>query len=155
MTTEVIPTIVVHEVASGSTMDGTAPDGTDSEETVSRGRVRRFAAGTHGGLFVAPPVIGMSVFNVSWNLPAAAPPTVVVSLVDMDNVEYVIQSFTATTSGTVSFSSKGILVPPDWKIKVATTSACNAAGRVTLCMGRGWGQPTMGWDTTFGKSARP
>lgn len=154
MSTDVIPVVVIHDVATGGQIDGTATNGTDSEETLFRGRIRKFTSGTKGGLFTAPAQIGMRVRNVMWNLPAGATPTVTISLVDGDGFAYVLNTMAAVSSA-VEFRNEGVLVPPGWKLKVASTHVCTAQGRVLVLLDRGWSVGPFDVMATLGKETLP
>jgi hypothetical protein len=141
--TDVFATQVVHEVAGSGHIDGTATNGVGTEETIERGRIQVFTAGTKGGLFPAHARVGMRVEYVAWNLPTGGSPTITVSLVDGDNIVYKIESLAAGT-GSLRFGSNGLFVPPGWKFKVESSLACTALGRVTVCVFRGWSQTLPG-----------
>jgi hypothetical protein len=141
--TDVFAVQTVHEVAIAGFINGTLTDGVSSEETLERGRIQVFTAGTQGGLFPAHARLGMRVEYVAWNLPAGASPTITVSLVDNTGFVYKVDSL-AAVSGTLRFGSNGVFVPPGWKLKVESTHACTALGRVAVCAYRGWSQTLPG-----------
>jgi hypothetical protein len=141
--TDVFAVMKIHEVATSGHIDGTATDGVSSEETIERGRIQVFTAGTKGGLFPAHARVGMRVEYVAWNLPTGGSPTITVSLVDGTNNVYKVESLAAGT-GSLRFGSNGVLVPPGWKLKVESSLACTALGRVVVCAFRGWPQTLPG-----------
>jgi hypothetical protein len=141
MTTDVFTICAVHEVGIGGQFTGVAPDGTDSDATLHQGRLRLWAAGTVGGQFTAHAVLGARVQQILWNAPAAAPPTVTVSVVDPAGIATLVQT-SAGASGSIIFSGKGLLLPPGWAVTVASSAVCNAVGRVTVCVEPGWPHPS-------------
>lgn len=127
MTTEVIPTIAIQEIISGSKFTGVAPDGTPTDEDLYRGRIQKWLDGTVGGEFDAPAVVGMRVEQVWWSLDCAAAPDVTIYLVDDDGIEYLIHTATGSLSGSYFQSDNGFLVPPTFKVRVKTDQNISAA----------------------------
>jgi hypothetical protein len=122
MTTTVISDILIQEIMGGSTLTGVAPNGNDTEETLFRGRIRKWLAGTLGGEFAVNALVGIRIEQVSWELPAASAPNVSIYLVDDDDVEYLIDTQNVA-SGSYSQTNGGFLVPPTFKVRVKSDQA--------------------------------
>lgn len=122
MSTTVIPTVAIQEVYSGGQFTGVASNGTHSEEALYRGRQQFWIGGTVGGEFSAPEQVGMRVEQVFWYLESTVVPEVKIYLVDPDNVEYLVDTQNAASSEWQQPNS-GILVPPDFKIRVKSDQA--------------------------------
>lgn len=138
----VFANVIYHEISSGSQVAGLAPNGTDSGETLYRGRLRKWTACTQCGLFDADVHQGFHLVSIMFKLPAASTPNVAVNLVDEDLFEYPVYEVNAA-NGFYQFTSSGLLVPPGWKVKVTSDQACNAAGRIQIVRGPGFGVSTM------------
>lgn len=131
-------------------LTGVAPDGTDSLETIKRGRIRRWSDCTVGGLFPGDNDRGVYLTDVIWSMPAATDPDITVSLVDDDLFEYPL--FTQTgASGFYQFTSKGILVPRDWKIKVVSSLVSSSDGRVTIYQKNGMSKFNWSYSPNLGQ----
>lgn len=126
MSTEVIPTVAIHEIYSGSKFTGVPSDGVGSEEEIERGRIQKWLAGSVGGEFDAPALVGMRVEQVWWSLDCAAAPQVDIYIVDDDGIEYLIHSAAASLSGEYNQTNGGFLVPPGFKVRVKTDQNINA-----------------------------
>jgi hypothetical protein len=126
MTTQVIPTIAIQEVYSGSKFTGVPSDGTPSEEQDQRGRIQKWIGGSVGGEFDAPAIIGMRVEQVWWYLDCSVAPNVDIYLVDDDGVEYLVHAATGSGSGSYVQDNGGFLVPPGFKVRVKSSQNINA-----------------------------
>jgi len=125
MTTTVIPSIAVQEIYSGNKFTGAGSNGTHSEEALFRGRIQKWIAGTLGGEFAAPDLIGMRVEQVFWSMACSTPPLMEIFLVDDDDVEYLIHSATAV-AGIYTQTNRGFLVPPTFKVRVKSDQNIDA-----------------------------
>jgi hypothetical protein len=130
MSTTVIPAIAIHEIYSGSTFTGVPSNGTHSEETIEKGRIQKWIAGTLGGEFAAPANVGMKVEHVFWNLTCAVAPNTYIYLVDDDDTEYLIDSQTSVSSGDYAQTNYGIFVPPNWKLRFEASQAISAVTNI-------------------------
>lgn len=151
MTTNVIPKIVIQELYSGNTFDGSLPvvdtvSGSEPDESFYRGRIQKWLGCTSGGKFVAPANIGMKVEQVFWNLDCAADPDVTVYLVDDNGVEYLVDSQSTTPSGTYVQTNDGLLVPPSFSLEVKSSQAISA---VTAVAGEDTGVTGDGATATY------
>lgn len=135
--TTVFANVIVHEVINGATMDGRIPDGADSEEEFSGGRYRKHTQCSHAGLIPADWDRGFHINQISWNLPAADPPTITISLVDDDDMEYVIYTTTGA-KGSYIPTQHGLFVPPTWAFRIYSNRAGNAVGRICAMCDPGW-----------------
>ncbi len=135
MSTEVIPRVAIQEIYSGSRFTGVPSDGVCSEEQIARGRIQKWLAGSVGGEFDAPDLIGMRVEQVWWNLECAAAPQVGIFLVDDDGIEYLINSEAASLSGDYFQTNGGFLVPPGFKVRVKSDQDIGAVVGVVAEVG--------------------
>jgi len=126
MTTTVIPVVSIQEVYSTGQINGSAPDGTPTDEQEYRGRIQKWLAGSVGGEFDAPDLTGMRVEQVFWFIEAASTPNVDIYLVDDNGTEYLIDSQNLA-SGSWAQTNHGIMVPPGFKIRVKSDQAIGAA----------------------------
>lgn len=136
-----IPQVWTHEVANGGAFTGVAPDGVDTEETLYRGRYRKWAAGTVGGLFTLPAATfraGWALDRVVWN--ATGIGAVTVNLIDDDAFVYPLVTVAAASGTWVPPDSGGLLVIPGWSLQVVGVNPLGADGRVVVVTTRGWNQ---------------
>jgi len=120
MTTEVIPTIAIHEVTTGNLFDGEIPNVDGTDEVLFRGRVQEWLNDTQGGEFSAPDNCGMRIEQVHWVLDCAAAPDVSIFVVDDGDSEYLVHTVNAL-SGSYVQTNGGILVPPSFKLRVKSS----------------------------------
>lgn len=148
------PTVETHEIASGSDLDGSAPDGTDSGDTLFRGRYRKYEACTEGGLFEVAPLAGATIREIQWNLPGLTNLDVFVQ--DDDGVDYLMHNST-DVSGFYIFTSAGKQIPPTFKLKAVGTTAAGLTGdgRFVAIFGQGWGQQGMARTAGLGSEDIP
>jgi len=139
-----IPQVMVHEVALGGVFSGVAPDGADSIETLFRGRLRKWLAGTVGGLFVIPTAFepGWGLDRVLWA--ATGMGGVAINLIDDNGFIYPVAAVVGDAGTWVPPDSGGLPILPGWSVQVVGTNPLGAIGRVVVTMGRGWGQDAMG-----------
>ena len=139
-----IPQVMVHEVAIGGVFSGVASDGADSNETLYRGRLRKWLAGTVGGLFVLPTAFepGWGINRILWS--ATGMGGVSINIIDDDGFIYPVASVVGDAGTWVPPDSGGLLILPGWSVQVAGTNPLGADGRVVVEMGRGWGQDVFG-----------
>jgi len=146
MTTSVFTICATHELIVGGQFLGLAPDGVDSDAALHQGRQRVWTACLRAGRFTAHATLGARVQSILWNAPAAAPPTVTVSVVDDAGIAHLVQA-SAGASGSLIFGGDGLLLLPNWAITVASSLPCNAVGRATVCVTPGW-QVMPGYPAT-------
>ena len=155
MTTQVIPAVVVQEILDTNDVTGVAPVGasmTDSEETLHRGRYRKYESCDDGGEVLVDALAGNTITSVSWNLPGLT--AVDIYREDDDGVKYLLHNSTSA-QGTYDPRSRVAFVPPGWKIRVIGTGTLSADGRLMVTLGDGWGQPAPSQIGSIGRSARP
>lgn len=139
-----IPTVIVHEIGSGGALDGSLPDGNDSEETLFRGRYRLWDSCTVGGGVKLPePLsnVGFRVERVSWKMTGLT--GVNLYLKDPDGFLYLVGAMTGA-EGYYDWINNGVLVPGgDWTFQaISQGGTLSADGRIMIVIGQGWGQPT-------------
>ncbi|RLI53174.1 MAG: hypothetical protein DRP09_16330 [Candidatus Thorarchaeota archaeon] len=130
-----IPNITVQEVASGNKFTGVAPNGTDSDQTIENGRLRKYSGGSLGGLYVSPANCGVRLNRILWNLPGGG--TIKFSLFDSDGIEYPLHE-TSDTEGQWEAGTSDIMLPPNWELKVTNSVNLTGDGRIVLMVGLGW-----------------
>ncbi len=148
------PTIEIHRFVAAAALTGVTPDGDSSEDTIRRGRIRRWggtAPCTVGGDFPADANNGYRLLSVLWTL-GATTGTVTVYLIDDMAVEYPVGALVAN-SGMIAFRNDGVIVPPGWSIKVKTSGAAGA-GSVQIHKAIGWPQGTLEWAGELGQENR-
>lgn len=152
-----IPTVITHEIGAGGSL-GLLPDGTDSEETISRGRYRIWTAGTQGGKIEFPSPLNLSGFRVercSWSLPGVV--GIDLFLVDPDGISFLVGQMTGA-DGFYEWRGGGTLVPggDGWSFEaVAQGGALTAVGRIMFVLAQGWGQPTLSQTGVLGRENLP
>jgi hypothetical protein len=156
---ERIPTIVVHQINNGGNLTGTLPDGTDSDETLRRGRIRYYAGCTDGGKFELPDALvktGFRVERVAWNLPGLT--GVNLYVVDPNGFAYLVGTMTGA-QGFYEWRNGGTLVPgySGWSFAAIKTGGANltADGSIMFVVGQGWGQATLSEEGSLGREAKP
>jgi hypothetical protein len=157
------PEIVIHEVKSGTNVNGNLPDGV--QETLIQGppyfngRVEFYGQCTDAGRFASNPRTGTFISSIMFDgagttaftckiegtvYPAAAPVTSSVTLFRNNGFTY-LQSpgATATVSSWVFHPARPVFVPPGYDIVLTTTGNMPAGGRITFMIGGSWGYRTL------------
>jgi hypothetical protein len=149
-----IPQVIVHAVASGSSLDGTAPNGVDSGESLYRGRYRTWTVCTHGGLIALPVAFGggWGVQRVMWDCGGIG--SLTVTVVDEAGFEYDVDTV-AADSGTWAPSEGVLPILPGWALKLVGANPLSADGRVAVYVGRGWGQDLFDSAPILGSEQYP
>lgn len=154
-----VPEIVIHQIDSGGGFTGVLPNGTDSEETLRRGRIRRYANCTDGGAFELPGdlnLLGFRMERVSWNLPGIT--GVDLFIKDPDGYLYLVGAMTGA-AGYFSWRNGGLIIPgyPGWSFVAdkAGGTTLSGDGSIMFTLGRGWGQPTFSQEGSIGRDERP
>lgn len=151
-----IPQVMIHEVGLGGSFSGVASDGTDSAETLYRGRYRKWAAGTVGGLFELPVAFecGWSLSRLLWA--ATGMGGVTINIIDDDGFIYPVDTVVGDAGTWVPPDSGGLQILPGWGVQVVGTNPLGAVGRVVVELGRGWGVDAMGTSAPIlGMESRP
>jgi len=146
-------------------VDGVVTSGglLDSNESVRRGRYRRYHHLIDGGL-VDIDDINASGDPVAWNghtvrnVLVSAPGITAVNffIVDRDGND-VFAGTASVASGNAYYEwrNKGILVAPGCKFKIVGTGTLSDTGRVMFVIDKGWAASTFDDDPQLGKSNRP
>ena len=130
MTTQVIPSVVVHEILNGNNITGVAPVGgsmVDSEELLFKGRYRKYTSCVDAGEVLVDALTGSTLTSVSWNL--AGITLVNIYREDDNGVLYLLNTST-DAQGSYDPRMNTALVPPSWKIRVICTGNLSANGRI-------------------------
>lgn len=153
-----IPSIVVHQIDNGGDLTGTLPDGTDSEETLRRGRIRYYKNCTNGGKFELPDQLifaGFRIERISWNLPGIT--GVDAYIFDPDGYAYPVGSASGAKNF-IDWRSGGVLVPgyAGWYFAaVKQGGAITADGSLMMTLAKGWSQSTFSQVKEIGREEKP
>jgi len=139
-----IPTVITHEISSGGALNGSVPDGVDSEETHARGRYRIWTACSAGGKIEIPSPenqVGFRIERCSWKLTGLT--GVNLYVVDPDGVKFLVGAMTGA-EGYFEWRGGGTLIPGgSWTFEaISQGGSLTADGRIMFVLGQGWGQPT-------------
>lgn len=162
-TVQVNPAIVVHNFVSGASVTGVAPTGkamVDSQETLWRGRIRKYSNCDDGGLVAVAPRMGSTITRVTWNLPGISE----LQIFRMDDDDILYTLYTASkditlldeTSGIFMPQDNEVFIPPDWFVVAVATGSLSDVGAIAFDFEIGWDQNAPDTDAgTIGVSTRP
>lgn len=155
---KVIPNVLIHEFSTGASLSGVAPTGgSDSEETIKRGRYRRYYDLTDGGLVDIEESVAINGFRLKDVLISAPGITAAIFyVVDRDSNDVCAGSATITAgNGFVEWIEPGLLVAPGCKFKIVGTGTLSDAGRVMFILDSGWGASIFDFAPSLGRESRP
>ena len=157
-----VPEIVIQEVVTGNTFNGAASNGTFGTITKGapywNGRVNFYGQGTQGGLYTAPPDIGIHIGQIMFSgagttgfslalrselWPAALPVAFDYLLFDNTSLIDVQGKALADTESFVYAPNSAIFIPPSHSLVFTTTGALTSDGRIMFVVGGGWGVRTL------------
>jgi hypothetical protein len=159
----VVPTdgLTITGAPSGATcdVDGvvTLVGDCDSNETIKRGRYRRYCNLADGGLIDIEESVAINGFRVKDVLISAPGITAVIFyVVDRDSNAVCAGSATVTTgNGFNEWIEPGLLVAPGCKFKVVGTGTLTDAGRIMFILDNGWGASVFDFAPSIGRESRP
>ena len=165
-----IPGVIVQAIASGGSMSGADPDGTDSSEAIRRGRIRVFgynhAVGSAlctdgGGIEIASGIgeQGLRIERVVWNLPGVT--NVALNIRDRNLVAPATLGVAmragnvAAAVGHVEWQRGGVLVPPGFRFEAVATGALTADGAIMFVLADGWAPSSFDAAPILGSESLP
>lgn len=123
-------------------VDGTVTNGlVDSEETIRRGRYRKYDILDDGGLLSiteAVAIDGFSIMGVS--ISAAGLTAASFNIINRDSEEMHVGAITSLSSGNgfYEWRNDGLIVAPGCSFQVVGTGTLTSVGRILFIVGSGW-----------------
>lgn len=140
------PSVWIEEMAAGHKFTGVESNGTVAAPAVGsptfRGRIRKYAAATQGGLIKSFDWIGLTVLRVYYRDDGGTTTNVKLKLVDPDGFWYPIHTETTAPTAFVFAPTNPVFVPPGWSLTVETDQnvAADKVARLAVMLGSGWRQ---------------